>query len=286
MLHQRLSSADSGFFGWTFTYLQKDPFVDLSNDIITDELNSNDVSFVSIQPPTYTGTKKDVNLDETVKSEEESTGDDLNTLEFGSIFRQCAPYIAMHRGSTMVVHLGGQALNEREDFDAIIDDLSILHLLGVQLVLVAGVRKQLDEKLLAVGKVPQYHDGMRVSDEETMKYLKETSGSARFEIESSLARGFRGRPGQSGISVVSGNFFYSAKPLGVRDGVDFKLTGEVRRIEVENLKKRLEAGDVVMLTSVGYSPSGEVSYNLLYCQPWPIVHIYVCTLVETPIMCK
>ena len=165
------------------TYLQKDPFVDLSNDIITDELNSNDVSFVSIQPPTYTGTKKDVNLDETVKSEEESTGDDLNTLEFGSIFRQCAPYIAMHRGSTMVVHLGGQALNEREDFDAIIDDLSILHLLGVQLVLVAGVRKQLDEKLLAVGKVPQYHDGMRVSDEETMKYLKETSGSARFEIE-------------------------------------------------------------------------------------------------------
>ena len=38
----------------------------------------------------------------------------------------------------------------------------------------------------------------------------------------------------------------------------FKLTGEVRRIEVENLKKRLEAGDVVMLTSVGYSPSGEV----------------------------
>ena len=108
------------------------------------------------------------------------------------------------------------------------------------------------------GNVPLYHDGMRVTDDDTMRYLKETSGLARFEIESSLARGFRGRPGQSGISVVSGNFFYSAKPLGVRGGVDYKLTGEVRRVEVDNLKKRLEAGDVVLLTSLGYSPSGEV----------------------------
>ena len=55
-----------------------------------------------------------------------------------------------------------------------------------------------------------------------MKFLKESSGAARFEIESSLARGFRGRPGQSGINVVSGNFFYTAKPHGVRSGVDFK----------------------------------------------------------------
>lgn len=258
-----LSSATTGRTGKTSAlhdYLQKDPFVDLSNDIITDELNSNDVSYVSIRPSTYNSKKSPsfISTAGAAINDVETTGDELNTVEFGSIFRQCAPYIAMHRGTTMVIHLGGQTLTEREDFDAIMDDLSILHLLGVQLVLVAGVRRQLDDKLQANSRVPQYHDGMRVTDDETMKYLKETSGSARFEIESSLARGFRGRPGQSGISVVSGNFFYSAKPLGVRDGVDFKLTGEVRRIEVDNLKKRLEAGDVVMLTSVGYSPSGEV----------------------------
>jgi amino-acid N-acetyltransferase len=56
--------------------------------------------------------------------------------------------------------------------------------------------------------------------------------------------------------VISGNCFYTAKPLGVRDGVDFKLTGEVRRIEVNNFNKRLDAGDVVMVTSLGYSASG------------------------------
>lgn len=76
--------------------------------------------------------------------------------------------------------------------------------------------------------------------------------------ESSLARGFHGKPGNSGINVISGNFFYTAKPLGVRDGVDFKFSGEVRRIEVENIQRRLDQGDVVLLTPLGYSPSGEL----------------------------
>lgn len=57
---------------------------------------------------------------------------------------------------------------------------------------------------------------------------------------------------------MSGNFFWSAKPFGVREGIDYKLTGEVRKIEVDNIKKRLEFGDIVLLTSLGYSPSGEV----------------------------
>ena len=223
---------------------------DSVNDVVTDEMTSNDVSFMSIRPSGIGG-----------QPAVTSTGisaDDLDTTNFGAIFRQCAPYIAMHSGCTMVIHLGGQVMQNRENFESVLDDISILHLLGVRLVLVAGVRLELDNKLLEAGKIPYYHDGMRITDQETMQYLKETSGSARFEIESSLARGFRGRPGQSGINVVSGNFFYSAKPLGVRDGVDYKLTGEVRRIEVDNLNKRLEAGDIVLLTSVGYCPSGEV----------------------------
>ena len=184
----------------------------LSNDAITRKLVSNDVSHVGVLPAPL---KPKPRPDPVVNNADGfSFCDDLDAYSFGSIFRQCAPYIAMHRGSTMVIHLGGKSLHSREDFDAVIDDISILHLLGVQLVLVAGVRKQLDDKMREKGHNPQYHDGMRVTDDETMQYLKETSGSARFEIESSLARGFRGRPGQSGISVVSGNFFYSAKPLG------------------------------------------------------------------------
>ena len=226
-----------------------------SNDFITASLNGNDVSHIRIvHPPDISSEESVIQLN----IPDGFSSDELDTAQFGFIFRQCAPYIAMHRGSTMVIHISGRAMSNHEDFISVIDDISILHLLGVQLVLVAGVRQQLDNKITSLGMTPKYYNNMRITDDFTMTCLKETSGSARFEIESSLARGYRGRPGQSGISVVSGNFFYSAKPLGVRDGVDFKLTGEVRRIEVENINKRLEAGDVVMLTSLGYSPSGEV----------------------------
>ena len=158
----------------------------------------------------------------------------------------------------MVIHIPGHLHQNRVAFDSIMDDISILHLLGVQIVLIAGVRYQLDERLKSAGLTTNFFNSMRVTDDRIMSYLKEASGSVRFDIESSLARGFRGKPGNSGINVVSGNYFYSAKPLGVRDGIDFKLTGEVRKIEVDNIKKRLEGGDVIMLTSLGYSPSGEV----------------------------
>lgn len=188
--------------------------------------------------------------------------DSFDATEFGNIFRHCAPYIAQHRSSVVVIHIPGHVLQNRNVFDAISDDISIMHLLGLQLVLVVGVRDQLDTKLQQAGQQAVFFNNMRITDDEMMQHLKETSGAARFEIESSLTRGFRGRsPGQQGINVVSGNFFYSAKPLGVRDGVDFKFTGEVRRIEAENIKKRLESGDVVLLTSLGYSPSGE-SFNV------------------------
>lgn len=222
------------------------------HDPISEVLTSNDVSYISIL-----SASKDNTITTNTNNETFSV-DSLSTDSFGALFRQCAPYIAMHRGSIMVIHLGGHILQNRQTFDAMMDDISILHLLGVQLVLIAGVRNQMDERLISSGHNPVYHQGMRITTDEGLRVLKEVSGFVRYEVESSLARGFRGRPGQSGINVVSGNFFYSAKPLGVRDGVDYKFTGEVRRVEVENLKQRLQGGDLIMLTSLGYSPSGEV----------------------------
>lgn len=216
-------------------------------DEISLELTSSDVSYMSF----------------VTRSPEEKAVDlgDTDFSNFATIFRDSAPYIAMHRGSTMVIHLPGSTFQNRALFEGIIDDLSILHLLGVRLILVVGVRDQLEERVKKSGSTSRYYKGMRVTDEAVMRILKEEYGIARFEMESALARGFRGTTNHNGVNVVSGNFFYTAKPLGVRDGVDFRLTGEVRKVEVENLKKRLEAGDLVMLTALGYTKSGEV-YNV------------------------
>ncbi|MFP5341262.1 MAG: amino-acid N-acetyltransferase, partial [Gammaproteobacteria bacterium] len=59
------------------------------------------------------------------------------------------------------------------------------------------------------------------------------------------------------IRVASGNFI-TAKPLGVLDGVDFMHTGEVRKVDAEAINKRLDDGELVLLSPLGYSPTGEI----------------------------
>ena len=148
-----------------------------SSDAITKKLTGTDVSYVSLrpasvvpptppsppqmQPPTQPTSSSSSSSSSSASSSASSSSsssspaasvdgadgfsfsaDEMDAIQFGAIFRQCAPYIAMHRGTIMVIHLGGKSLYSRDDFDAVIDDISILHLLGVQLVLVAGVRKQ------------------------------------------------------------------------------------------------------------------------------------------------
>ena len=190
-----------------------------NTDFISHELSSNDISHVKILPRVF------------LPQEEIEASQSPNYIppqdSFASIFSHSAPYIAMHRGSTIVLHLSGAVLNNKNIFDRVIDDIAILHLLGVKLVLVIGVRDRMDAKMISVGEKPVYRQGMRITDDIALKHLKEEAGSARFELESALSRGIRGIHSHSSlnggvINVVSGNFFYTAKPLGVREGVDFK----------------------------------------------------------------
>eukprot|EP00747_Dinoflagellata_sp_TGD_P052763 gnl/TRDRNA2_/TRDRNA2_148084_c1_seq1.p1 gnl/TRDRNA2_/TRDRNA2_148084_c1~~gnl/TRDRNA2_/TRDRNA2_148084_c1_seq1.p1 ORF type:complete len:564 (-),score=55.94 gnl/TRDRNA2_/TRDRNA2_148084_c1_seq1:53-1534(-) len=185
--------------------------------------------------------------------------DRLTPDQFGAIFRQCAPYIAMHSGSVMVFHLPSFVVfGKQQQFDAVMDDLALLHLMGIRLIVVLGVTEAINDRLRENDMRAVYVNSTRITDEAAMRQLKELCGAARYEVESALARGFQGRPGSVGTNVISGNFFYSAQPLGVRNGVDFLKTGEVRRIDTDQLSQCLERGDVVLLTGLGYSTSGEV----------------------------
>ena len=62
------------------------------------------------------------------------------------------------------------------------------------------------------------------------------------------------------IRVSSGNFL-TAKPMGVVDGTDMQLTGEVRRVDTDAIHQRLDDGDIVLISPLGFSPTGEI-FNL------------------------
>lgn len=175
-------------------------------------------------------------------------------------FQSVAPYIHAFRGRTFVIAFGGDVIADGRFLD-LTHDLNLLAALGVQLVLVHGARPQIEEKLKERRHRSRFHSGLRVTDDAALACAKEASGRLRVEIEALLSMGLPNSPmAGADIRVASGNFI-TAKPLGVRDGVDFMFTGEVRKVDTLAIQRRLDDGELVLLSPLGYSPTGEV-FNL------------------------
>lgn len=179
---------------------------------------------------------------------------------FVEYFRLSAPYIHAHRGRTFVIMFGGEAVLDSK-FHHLIHDIALMHALGVRLVLVHGSRPQIDQRLDERGIEPVFHEGVRITDPPTMECVQDAVGSTRMKIEGLLSMGLPSSPMEHArLRVASGNFVI-ARPLGVRDGVDFQHTGDARRIDAEGIRMRLDSGAIVLLSPLGYSPAGE-RYNL------------------------
>ncbi|MEO0438450.1 MAG: amino-acid N-acetyltransferase [Pseudomonadota bacterium] len=177
-----------------------------------------------------------------------------------SWFRNTAPYINAHRGSTFVVLLPGE-LQAAGVLPRVLQDLALLASLGVKLVVVFGSRPQIDAHLKKQGIESQYENDLRITTTEMMPALRQVVGAQRHEIEALLSMGLPNSPMRgANLRAISGNFVV-AKPLGVRDGVDLQLTGQVRRVDVEGIREVLSTRALVLLSVMGCSPSGE-NFNM------------------------
>lgn len=182
------------------------------------------------------------------------------TRDFVHWFRSVAPYIHDFGGRTFVIAFGGEVVSEQQ-FVALSHDLNLLASLEVRLVLVHGARPQIEQRLARARIVPRYSNGLRVTDDAAMEAVKEANGAIRVEIEALLSMALVNSPmAGANIRVASGNFV-TAKPLGVRDGIDLQHTGEVRKIDAAGIRKRLDVGDLVLLSPMGYSATGD-TFNL------------------------
>ena len=232
-----------------------------------------------------------MNLVRQVNDQIEQTFADMQVQNYQA-FKRMAPYIAMHRGQIIVLHIPGEVMlgleeendsgyqeddafeespesGESEDQNqfvpnkelamSIMRDVLLLKTLGVKPVLVAGCRPQIRRKLEEEGIRSFFAHGNRVCDRETLLHCQSVAGHVRVQIESTLSRGLTNTPTDMGTtSVVSGNFV-KAIPFGVRNGIDFKYTGIVQKLtNTERMKRLLDEGHILLLSHLGYSPSGEV----------------------------
>ena len=180
--------------------------------------------------------------------------------QFIDWFRSASPYIHVHRGKTFVVQFNDGSMHGKL-FTHLVHDLSLLNGLGIRLVLVYGARHAIESHLNARGMESSYHQGRRVTDHDTMEYVKEVVGRLRFNIEAKFSMGLGNTPmSNAEVEISSGNYVI-ARPLGIIDGVDYQFTGQVRSINIDAIGHDLNRGEIVLIPPLAYSATGEI-FNL------------------------
>lgn len=185
----------------------------------------------------------------------------IRSTELVQWFRQSTPYVTAHRDKTFVIMLDGNTTSS-PNFSNIIDDISLLHSLGIKLVIVFGARKQINDALTLAHIAERYHKNIRITDPQTLHLVKQVVGSLQFDITARLSLRMNNITHNGVPNVVSGNFVI-AQPLGVDDGVDYQLSGKVRKIDSEGIKQQLERNAIVVISPIGVSVTGE-TFNLAF----------------------
>jgi amino-acid N-acetyltransferase len=185
---------------------------------------------------------------------------DQTDSQFITWVRWAAPYLHAFRGKTFVIAFGGELVEEGL-FTGLASDINLLYSVGIRIVLVHGSRPQIDAQLRQRRAKSRYHAGVRITDPVALECVKEAVGLLRVEIDAMLSLGLPNTPmAGAPINTVSGNFI-QGQPLGVVDGVDYQYSGNVRRIDTAAINGCLETGNIVIVSPIGYSPTGEV-FNL------------------------
>lgn len=226
-------------------------------DLEISEASKFDVSMLEFVPTCNSAEECNVDLVFSLMKEQQMTNKEQGTsYPYVDMIRGSAPYIANHRGELAVIHIPGDLL-QWDHLTGLMNDISLCWLLGMKIVVVVGCRKQVNDRLAAMGMDAVLKGHTRITTKDHMRIIEEEAGYARFEMERRLHRSLRCNLLTSTYgNVVSGNFFKAAK-FGVVDGVDFQLTGRPRKLNVQRIQDYLQTGEIVLMTSVGFDANGE-----------------------------
>lgn len=214
---------------------------------------------------------------------------------FAAMMQGSGPYIANHAGKIAVLHIPGEIVENKKACDALLQDIALCWLLDMKLVLVVAARHAVaaagqpdciadddnddasssssSPSCITMEYPHECHNALKVTTRATLRLAEEEAGYLRTEVERKLNRCLRAHGGTAGhdddranngantappeANVVSGNF-YTAQRFGVVRGKDYQYTGFCADTHTQNIRQVLDKDDVVLLSTVGLSPMGEL----------------------------
>lgn len=180
----------------------------------------------------------------------------MTPSETAGILVQALPYIQRFSGKSVVVKLGGAAIDAELD-RALAQDILLLRSVGVRCVLVHGGGPQVNEYMKRLGKQPEFRDGLRVTDAETLEIVRMVLvGKINRDLVSTINREALEEPVAVGVSGEDGGLL-TAVPREAALG----FVGDVERVRPGLLHQLLDDGLTPVVSTVGADASGH-PYNI------------------------
>lgn len=173
------------------------------------------------------------------------------------VLTEALPYIKEFSGITVVIKYGGAALINEEIKSTVIKDIALMKYVGFKPVLVHGGGKDINKALEKIGKKPEFKDGLRVTDEETMDVVQQVlAGKLNKDLATELC--------MHGINAVGicgkdANFMQVKKAMP--NGLDLGLVGEVTDVNTGLIRTLLDNDFVPVISSIGVDENG-TAYNV------------------------
>jgi len=182
-----------------------------------------------------------------------------NNLERAQILVEALPYIQDFTGKVVVIKYGGNAMISEELFEAVIEDMIMLQLIGIHAVLVHGGGPEINDMLDRLGMQSRFVNGLRYTDRETMDVVQSIlCGKVNKDLVATIVR----KGGSAiGLCGLDGKLF-EAKKMDKSDGEDYGYVGDITTVNPEVVLQAIQDGHIPVVATVAHGIDDDTSYNV------------------------
>ena len=171
---------------------------------------------------------------------------------------EALPYIQCYNKKTVVVKYGGNAMISEELRKAVISDIILLKLVGINVVVIHGGGPEISAMLKKVGKESRFVNGLRYTDEETMDVVQMVlCGKVNKDLVATLNRCGGSAVGLCGLD---GGMLKAVRRM--EDGVDYGLVGDIVEVDPKPIQDAIAGGFIPVISTVAQGIDAETSYNV------------------------
>ena len=183
---------------------------------------------------------------------------ELSHSDRAQVLVEALPYIQCYNKKTVVVKYGGHAMISEELRKAVISDIILLKLVGINVVVIHGGGPEISAMLKKVGKESRFVNGLRYTDEETMDVVQMVlCGKVNKDLVATLNRCGGSAVGLCGLD---GGMLKAVRRM--EDGVDYGLVGDIVEVDPKPIQDAIAGGFIPVISTVAQGIDAETSYNV------------------------